>query len=420
MIAITRPELVPPPEPLDFTTRAASLNEAERRFKRVARAITERIGELLSAPVLVVDQRGVVAASSESYLAGIPIDLSAEGKEVYRRLPFHIEGQAGEVIVGQPQNGEVISPRLAEALLDLVINQTVLLERRPNQTELKNRFMHDLLRGHFDDEDTILRQAQMLGLDFGPPRAVILIDAKDYICGSPHPERPVSEAQMQRRAQFIIGSVVGYFHLPNDTICAYLGDGEMAVLKASNTKNLVTWADDDATLDQENGSWANLSALRRASQGLLARLRSDTSSTISMGIGRYHPGVCGLARSYQDARAALTLGRRFHGLNGVHCLDQLGIPAFVGVADERTKIELARYLLSPLDHEPELLETLDVFFSEDCSPSATANRLSIHRNTLSYRLEKITSLTGLDPRRFDQAVQIRLALLMRSFVTEAA
>jgi carbohydrate diacid regulator len=135
---------------------------------------------------------------------------------------------------------------------------------------------------------------------------------------------------------------------------------------------------------------------------------------MTVGIGRYHPGVCGLARSYQDARAALSLGSRFHGQNGVHCLDSLGIAAFVGVSDERTKIDLATYLLSPLDHEPELLETLNVFFAADCSPSQTAARVSIHRNTLSYRFDKITSLTGLDPRRFDDAVQIRLALLLRS------
>ncbi|WP_369128003.1 helix-turn-helix domain-containing protein [Ligilactobacillus salivarius] len=37
----------------------------------------------------------------------------------------------------------------------------------------------------------------------------------------------------------------------------------------------------------------------------------------------------------------------------------------------------------------------------------------MHRNTLNYRLDKIASLIGLDPRRFDEAVQIRLALLLR-------
>ena len=45
---------------------------------------------------------------------------------------------------------------------------------------------------------------------------------------------------------------------------------------------------------------------------------------------------------------------------------------------------------------------------------AAARALGIHRNTLSYRLDKIASLTGLDARRFDAAVQIRLALLLRA------
>lgn len=112
----------------------------------------------------------------------------------------------------------------------------------------------------------------------------------------------------------------------------------------------------------------------------------------------------GLARSYEDAQAALSLGCRFRDRNRVHCLERLGIAAFIEVSDEQTKIKLAIYLLSPLDHEPERLVTLDVFFASKLSPSATATKLSIHCNTLSYRLDKITLLTGLDPRRFDDAV----------------
>lgn len=87
--------------------------------------------------------------------------------------------------------------------------------------------------------------------------------------------------------------------------------------------------------------------------------------------------------------------------------------AFIGIADERTKQDLAAHLLSPLDHEPDLLATLLVFFDSDCNASTTATRLSIHRNTLGYRFDKIASRTGLDPRHFDHAVQIRLALLLR-------
>jgi carbohydrate diacid regulator len=39
----------------------------------------------------------------------------------------------------------------------------------------------------------------------------------------------------------------------------------------------------------------------------------------------------------------------------------------------------------------------------------------IHRNTLAYRLQKVILLTGLDPRRFEDAAQIHVALLLRSF-----
>jgi carbohydrate diacid regulator len=230
----------------------------------------------------------------------------------------------------------------------------------------------------------------------------------------------MNEAEVRRRTQIVIGSIVGFFHLPNDTICAYIGNGEVAVLKACNTKNLVAWASLGSTTDRASSAWANLSALKRAGEALLEHLRSDISASISIGIGRYHPGVCGIARSYQDARAALSLGRCCYGANAVHCLDGLGTAAFVGIADEQTKIELAAHLLSPLDHEPELIDTLRVFFAQDCCPSTTASQLAIHRNTLTYRLQKIALLTGLDPRRFDEATQIHLALLLRSFGRYAA
>jgi carbohydrate diacid regulator len=166
--------------------------------------------------------------------------------------------------------------------------------------------------------------------------------------------------------------------------------------------------------DRPGEGWANLAALKRAGEALLAHLHREISTSISLGIGRYHPNLEGIARSYQDAHAALSLGRCCHDENRAHCLDALGTAAFVGIPDQRTKIELASHLLSPLDHEPELIETLRVFFAENCCPSTTASRLIIHRNTLTYRLQKVVLLTGLDPRNFDEATQIHLALLLRS------
>ena len=40
----------------------------------------------------------------------------------------------------------------------------------------------------------------------------------------------------------------------------------------------------------------------------------------------------------------------------------------------------------------------------------TASRLGLHRNTLAYRLGRIAKLTGLHPGRFEDAVQLRVAM----------
>ena len=378
-------------------------------FDRVACAVSSRAAELFQARVHVTDERGRVVASSPPGNEG-DLEAGAGDEETAIRVPLRLQSRVGEVVVLPHRGDERIPPRLAQALVDLVVGEVAMTDRLPDQSGLKHRFIYELLNGDAGDHVAVLRDARLLGMDLSPPRAVILIDAAGYVSG----EEIESPEGTSRRVQQIIRSIVGFFHLPNDTICAWNGDAEIAVLKASDTKNLETWVDREGDPEPPGASWTNLAALKRAGRALLCRLRHDTGSDIAIGIGRYHPGIGGLARSYSDARAALILGRRFHGQNRVHCLDGLGIPAFVGLSDENTKVGLARHLLGPLDHEPDLLRTLEAYFDEDCCPSATATKLSIHRNTLGYRLDKVQTLTGLNPRRFDDAVQVRLALVLRS------
>jgi carbohydrate diacid regulator len=393
------------------------------QFDRVAAAVARRVGDLVDGPVLVADARGGVIASSEPRYAGLPLVIllgTGELRADCLRVPIQLDGQAGEVVIPQRTDNGPVSRRLIEGLIELVLHQVAFVARLPNQHELKNKFIYDLLHGLAREEADILREAELLGMDFTRPRAVLLIDAADYILNPGRGRPDQREARMRRRAQGVIDSVVSFFHLPSETICAYIGDGEVAVLKASSTQDLQAWAEGDDSAEPASASWANLGALKRAATALLGRLKRDTNAALSIGIGRYHPGIGGLALSYEDARAALSVGRRAHGRDQVHCLDSLGVAAFVGIADEPTKVSLASYLLSPLDGAPDLIETLQAFFAENCSPSFTASRLAIHRNTLGYRLDRIASLTGLDPRRFDDAVQIRLALALRGLRDDGA
>jgi carbohydrate diacid regulator len=379
-------------------------------FANVAESVAHRAADLLAAHISVVDEHDVLVARASP--SGVELTNARHERRPHQlRIPVRLGGHEAHVIADG--HAEPISPRLAQALIDLVATQADAAQM-PSQDDLRGKLVRDLLSGSIDDEASVIREAQVLGMDLTRPRAVIVIDASEYIlAASPTSERG-GETSIRRRAREVIRHVVQFFHLPNAAICCYLGDGEVAILKASSTRDLAPWSEGGHVVEAPAASWANLPAQKRAGQALLTWLEQRIGAAVAIGIGRHHAGLAGLARSAQDAQTALSLGRRL-GLPGrVYCLDDLGAAALVGISDQRTKLELAIRLLGPLDPEPDLLLTLRTFFDQNCCPSTTANALAIHRNTLSYRLDKVTSLTGLDPRRIDDAIQMRLALLLRA------
>src|SRR5690606_2576940 len=71
-------------------------------------------------------------------------------------------------------------------------------------------------------------------------------------------------------------------------------------------------------------------------------------------------------------------------------------------------------LISHDDHKnAELVDTLEAFFACHGNLSQTATRLHIHRNTLTYRLERISALTQLDLDDPDARFSLQLALKLR-------
>ena len=59
-----------------------------------------------------------------------------------------------------------------------------------------------------------------------------------------------------------------------------------------------------------------------------------------------------------------------------------------------------------------LLSTLDAFFESDLQINLCADRLQIHRHTLTYRLNKIKEITGYHPQNFNDAFVLKLALML--------
>ena len=57
-----------------------------------------------------------------------------------------------------------------------------------------------------------------------------------------------------------------------------------------------------------------------------------------------------------------------------------------------------------------MVDTLDAYLAHGGNSSATAAALYLHRNTLTYRLRRITALSGLDLA--DPAVRLRVQVAL--------
>lgn len=114
-------------------------------------------------------------------------------------------------------------------------------------------------------------------------------------------------------------------------------------------------------------------------------------------------------------RGAIKLGRLFHAEKAVHLPWQLHLEQLLYSMDDREKRKFLDQLMKNAEHtalDAEMTTTLQAFFQNDCNISETSKALYIHRNTLLYRLDKFKQATGMDVRKFQDAVLVHMALLL--------
>ena len=141
----------------------------------------------------------------------------------------------------------------------------------------------------------------------------------------------------------------------------------------------------------------------------MKKLQLKTSFTI--GVGQYYPELQGLRKSYQDAKLALEVGIKVWGRGRMYHIKQVGMFITLANTSQDRKAELAHQILSPLLRDEQLFKTVQAFLTSGLNLTDAAEKLHIHRNTLIYRLDKTKKLINLDPRHFDDALQIKLGLM---------
>ena len=128
-----------------------------------------------------------------------------------------------------------------------------------------------------------------------------------------------------------------------------------------------------------------------------------------------------LSRSYKEARMAMDVGRIFYAGKRVISYNELGIGRLI----YQLPPSLCRMFIQEIfetdemaEFDQEILTTINTFFDNNLNVSETARQLFVHRNTLVYRIEKLQKSTGLDIRTFDDAMTLKIALMVNAYMKE--
>jgi GAF domain-containing protein len=248
----------------------------------------------------------------------------------------------------------------------------LLLLFRRNMTEVEGRvrgeLLDDLVAGHVSDPDALDARARRLGVDLAADHVLVV---------ARHDGR-------RERAAFWASSFSAVEH---GLSTAY--SGELVLL-----------------LPGDRPEEAACRVARELGAALGVPATAGAAGPVDL------PG--GAAAARQEARrcadALLALGREGDGASA----DGLGFVGLLigeggdaGAFVERTLGPVVAY---DQRRGTALIRTMAIYFDTGGSLARTAERLHIHTNTVTQRLERIGRLLGADWQRADRALQIQLAL----------
>lgn len=139
---------------------------------------------------------------------------------------------------------------------------------------------------------------------------------------------------------------------------------------------------------------------------------------VAAGISRPATGLYVLRDAYREARDSMSIATELGDHETTTFYGDLKLYQFLLSIKEKNLEHLRRFYeesLQPLvEHDRQkqgdLVRTLNGFFDANGNLAKAAADLDVHRNTLVYRLERISDLTGLDLNDADNRLILHLAL----------
>jgi purine catabolism regulator len=257
------------------------------------------------------------------------------------------------------------------------------------QEQPRGDFVASLLAGDLPDPQVTAHRAARLGIRLGSAHNVLLLRAVGELAAGAQGDRRLEELLAWRLGAD--SARVPYHAAPG------LAALVLPVEQFGEPRELATWAD-----------------------GLHRQLAADCAPVIlSAGLGLAHDDIAGIHQAYEGAMWALELGERLFGAGQLTRLQDLGVYRLLLALQQSQELRdfyeemLGALVAYDRQKHAELMSTLEAYVAAGNSPSETAARLHLHRNTVLYRLRRIRTLLGRDPDNPEERLGLQLALRAR-------
>lgn len=158
-------------------------------------------------------------------------------------------------------------------------------------------------------------------------------------------------------------------------------------------------------------------ALEKVAEMMVDNLHSEAMVRVRVGYGNRVKNLQDIAKSYQEAKMAIEVGKIFYVDKETLSYSRLGIGRLI----YQIPMSLCEMFIREIFEEEipdvfseENMITIQKFFENNLNISETARQLFVHRNTLVYRLERLEKIIGLDIRKFEDAMTFKIAMMVLS------
>jgi sugar diacid utilization regulator len=286
---------------------------------------------------------------------------------LWRELPQLSRSDERETVRAAEAVLRVVDDAVAALVEGYQAAQRQMIRR---EVSLRRELVDDLIRGDADVAG-LLERAEPFGLDLGQPHMITLAAP-----GQRLPDSELAVSSLER------------------TILDHFGDRD--VLVASKDGLLVVLS--PVTPDPARRRGFPADDLATLVHGQLEQLAAGSPWRVAS--GRPYPGAYGVARSYEEAREAISLAGRLR-LDAPIVRTRDFLVYRVLVRDHVAIRDLVQAVLSPLldargGPEP-LLDTLEAYFAAGEVATDAARRLHLSVRAVTYRLDRVKEITGHDP-----------------------